>query len=114
MKKFLHILTICIAISWPAISMSSGVWKPELNFSLEGETLRHTMLWVSGFSYAVDAMGRMTIQANRQRPFCSPEYGDISSKVLFEILNERFMGQIISSEQATEEIMMQLPGRYPC
>jgi hypothetical protein len=46
------------------------------------------MLWVSGFSYAVDAIGRMELAEPLQKPFCSPENGFIGSKVLFEILNE--------------------------
>jgi hypothetical protein len=114
MKKLPHILAICLTIGWPTFAVSSGIWKPELNFSLEGRTLRHTMLWVSGFSDAIDAIGKMELEAPRQKPFCSPENGFIGSKALFEILNERFMGQIITSEQATGEIMKQLPKRFPC
>ncbi len=114
MKKLLNIMMISIAITWPAISMSSEVWKPEINFSLEGYTLRHTMLWVSGFSYAVGGIGKTITETQHQRSFCSTENRFISSKDLLEILNEKFMGQIISSKQATEEIMKELPKRSPC
>ena len=97
-----------------AVSEATEVWNPEPKFSLEEGTLEQTMLWISGFSYAVDAIGNGLIEANQGRPFCSPENGYIGSKVLFEILNERFAGQVITSKQATGEIMKQLPRRFPC
>lgn len=110
-----YVLTILITLIIAPVSTASEVWKPEAKFNLESSTLKETMLWVSGFSYAVDAMAERRINVSSyKQPFCSPENGYIGARVLFEILNERFVGQTITSEQATAEIMKQLPKRFPC
>jgi hypothetical protein len=115
MNHLKYVLTILIMLIVAPVSTASEAWKPEAKFSLEGSTLKETLLWVSGFSYAVDAMGERRINvSSHKQTFCSPENGYIGSRVLFEILNERFAGQTITSEQATEEIMKQLPKRFPC
>ena len=107
-------LVILAIVFLTPLEIFAQEWKPEAKFSLEGGTIEQTMLWVSGFSYAVNAIGKGGNGNNGSRSFCSPENGFIGSKVLFEILNARFEGKTITSEQATAEIMDQLPKIFPC
>jgi len=46
--------------------------------------------------------------------FCAPLNGFIGSKEILEILNENFEGEVVTSDQATLEIMRQLPRKYKC
>ena len=97
------------------VSQASGeAWKPEAQFYLGDLTLRQSMLWISGISYAVSAVGRGDVYVKYERPFCTPENRSIESKILFEILNEKYQGATITAEQATAEIMKNLPEKFPC
>jgi hypothetical protein len=114
MGKIVLIAAIFTVLIYPPLALASEAWIPEARFSLEGGELKEIMLWVSGFSYAIEAVGKGKVNAPYKRSFCSPKNGYIGSKALFEILNEKFSGQTITSEQATAEIMKQLPIRFAC
>jgi hypothetical protein len=97
------------------VSLASGeAWKPEAKFHLDDLTLGQSMLWISGVSYAVSAVGRGDVNVKYERPFCTPGNRYIGSKVLFEILNAKYEGVTITAEQATAEIMKKLPEKFPC
>jgi len=113
MTKFRTLIFCALAIATPGAN-SSEAWVPEVNFQLEDADYIRTLTWVSGFGYALDAIGRITIEHNQTRVFCTPVDGYIGSKELLEILNAKFAGQTITSEEATVEIMDKLPSRYPC
>ena len=93
---------------------SSEAWVPEVKFQLEDADYIHTLTWVSGFGYALNAIGKMPDGQNHKRRFCTPINGYIGSKEILEILNDKFEGQTITSEQATAEIIEKIPGKYPC
>ncbi len=93
---------------------SSEAWVPVVKFQLEDADYIHTLTWVSGFGYALEAIGKMPDGPNHKRRFCSPINGYIGSKEILEILNAKFEGQTITSEQATAEIIDKIPSRYPC
>ncbi len=65
-----------------------------------------TMLWVSGFSYASTAfyVGCGALKENEH----------IGSKYLIEILNGKFSGQTITSEQATGVLAKHLRKTLEC
>jgi hypothetical protein len=46
--------------------------------------------------------------------FCTPKDGYIGSKDLLDILNEKHEGRSISSEQATQTIMIYIPAKFKC
>jgi hypothetical protein len=108
------LIALLFSISMNTAMATSDVWIPEARFNLEDLTLPQSMLWISGISYAVSAVGRGDIDRKFERPFCSPENGYIGSKELFEILNEKYAGVTITAEEATAEIMNELPKRFPC
>ena len=110
----LILIPLLISISINSALASSDVWIPEAKFQMGDLTLPQSMLWVSGISYAVSAIGRGDVSAAYDRPFCTPENGYIGSKELFEILNEKFAGVNITPEEATAEIMKELPKRFSC
>ena len=96
---------------WSTASPGAGV--PEVKFQLGDGNRDQALLWVSGFSYALDAMGRIN-RARGAGLFCTPEDGYIGSKDLFEILNEKHEGMSISTEQATQTIMVFIPRKFKC
>ena len=110
----LPVSTFCaLAIVMPVVN-SSEAWVPEVKFQLEDADYVRTLTWISGFGYALDAIGRMPIEQHQKLVFCTPIDGYIGSKELLEILNTKFAGQTITSEEATAEIIDKVPSRYPC
>jgi len=93
---------------------STDVWTPRADFSLEGGTLQETMHWVSGWSYALTEVGKSTTKPGSKPLFCLPREGYIESRVMFEILNERYKGKRITSEQAAAALWAGVLRRYPC
>ena len=110
----LILVPLLLGISIQSAFGSSHGWSPEAKFQMGDLTLRQSMLWISGISYAVSAVGRGDVNTKYQRPFCSPKNGYIGSKELFEILNEKYAGVNITAEDAIAEIMKELPKRFPC
>ena len=107
MYKILYFLTL-LAIATEV--HSGGSWTPEVKFDLEGSSYTETLVWVSGFGYAVDALG----QNPDARSLCALNGQHIGSKVILEILNIKFDDQRITSEQATNVLVEELRKRYPC
>jgi len=110
----LRVATICAIAIFAPIAKSADAWKPEIKFQLETADFGQTMIWVSGFGYALSAVGRIPDETDHKRRFCTPQNGYIGSKEILEILNEKFAGETISSEQATVEIMDKISDKYPC
>jgi len=107
-------IAISLVLIFASNANSADVWKPEVKFQLETADFSQTMIWVSGFGYALSAVGRMPDEPNHKRRFCTPKNGYIGSKEIMEILNKKFEGQTITSEQATAEIIKEIPSKYPC
>ena len=82
-------------------------WGPELiQFDLEGGEKMETMLWISGFSYSSSAF------YSKCGALKENEY--VGSKYLIEVLNRKFSGQTITSEQATELLSNHLRMELQC
>lgn len=106
-----YVLSAFLFLTAP--SVNSDEWVVDFKFHLEDGDVESTMFWISGFSYAVNAIGH-GIYLGIDRPFCAPENQYIGSRELAEILNDGFAGKVITSQQATQEILEKLPKVYPC
>ena len=109
-SKYLTVIALLVIVS---TSTASETWIPEVRFQLEDGNREETLLWVSGFSYAVNSIGRANL-AIKNGLFCAPESGFIGSREILKILNESFEDEKITSSRATWELMKKLPEIYPC
>jgi len=91
-----------------ALAEDSASWTPVVNFHLESSNYTETLLWISGNSYAYSSVSK---EMEREKVFCTKIVG---SKVLLDILNSRYSGQKITSEQASDTFIQELPLRFPC
>ena len=81
---------------------------PVVEFQLEDSDYRETLIWVSGNSYAYTSLAHEMADA---KVYCASSVG---SQELLEILNSKYKGQLISSEQASASIKNALQVRFPC
>jgi len=102
-----------VAAFTTSAAAATDVWTPHASFQLEDSNLKETMIWVSGVSYALTAYYRRVTARGRPTVFCTPD-GEIQSPELFDILNQRYPGKRITSEQAIAAIMQGLRTRHPC
>lgn len=72
------------------------------------------MLWVSGWSYALTEMGKASAKNGNKGPICLPPSGYVESRVLFAILNNKFKGERITSEQASAVLWAGSISYYHC
>lgn len=112
-SKRLAAIGLLFFFSANSLLSASDTWTPEVKFQLEDGTREETLLWVSGFSYAVNSIGRANIALD-DGLFCAPDSGFIGSREVLNILNESFEGEAITSSKATWELMKKLPEIYPC
>ena len=110
MRPMYKILYLSIILAIATEVHSGGSWTPEVRFDLEGSSYTETLVWVSGFGYAADALS----QIPESRSLCVLKGRHIGSKVLLEILNNKFEDQRITSEQATKVLVEELQKIYPC
>lgn len=68
-------------------------WSPDLKFRIEGSDLEESLTWISGFAYARDSLYR--------REGCLGSEGQVASKDLVKVLNDKFKGEDITAEKAT-------------
>ena len=88
-------------------------WSPKVNFNLEGASYKETLAWLSGWSYALTAVGQA--EAKSENPqFCLPECKTIMAEPLLNFLNSSFADQNISSEQAAEALWVGVLAMYKC
>ena len=86
-----------------AESFAEG-WSPDLKFKIEGGDLEESLTWISGFAYARDSLYR--------RNDCLGSQGQVGSKDLVEVLNDKFKGEDITAEKATAALDRYLSRRY--
>lgn len=91
----------------------TGAWTPNPKFRIEDSNYIETLTFISGISYALSSSASELARANKQNFFCLPNGSSVGSKLLIEILNEKYSGRI-TSEQAIETIVQGLKKRYPC
>jgi hypothetical protein len=109
--------TLAVALVVACASLAShaaGVWTPEVKFKLENSSYAETLLWVSGFSYALTETAKASSNASARGPYCLPPQGLIGSRELLEILNGRFPGKAITSEVAAAALVAGVKARFPC
>ena len=112
MKK---LALLCLLLAGPSLAHEDPrVWTPKAEFSLEGGTLKETMLWVSGYAYSLTAVAQAATQDGRRGPICLAKGEYVESRVLFDILNKKFKGQRITSEQASDVLWAGAMSHYPC
>jgi len=97
----------------PISAIGNEVWTPEVKFKLETGSNKDTLLWVSGFAYALTETAKEAKKLSRGT-YCLPPAGSIGSKELLDILNASFAGQTISSETAASALLVGVKQRFPC
>ena len=104
---------LVITCAFP-IAHAGEVWTPEVRFKLESGSYTETLLWVSGFSYALSETAKASRNAGVRGLYCAPSDGSIGSREILEILNGRFPGKTITSEMAATVIVAEVRTRFPC
>lgn len=98
---------LILSFLFAAINVQAQPWGESfIEFDLEGGLKTETMLWISGFSYSSTAFyhGCGALEKSKY----------IESKQLIIVLNSRYAGQTISSEQATGTLSQHLNETYVC
>jgi len=91
-----------------------SAWTPEVHFQLEDSDYSHTLVWLSGWSYALTEVGRSNSRANVKGSVCVSRDRVVESRVLLDALNARFKGQRITSEQAAPVLFAAAKAAYGC
>ena len=112
MKAFVLALLVIVCSAFAQEPPQS--WSPKVDFSLEGASFRETMHWVSGWAYALTEMGKASAKAGNKGLLCLPKQGYVESRVLLDILNTKFKGTRITSEQASEALWAGAVSYYRC
>lgn len=96
-------LLMVAAAAFSVESFAAG-WSPDLEFKIEGGDLEESLTWISGFAYARDSLYR--------REGCLGSEGQVASKDLVKVLNDKFKGEDITAEKATAALDRYLSRRY--
>lgn len=107
-------IALLMVIASPALGGQNEVWTPKVEFKLESSNYTETLLWVSGFSYALTEMAKQSKESGTSSLYCLPSRGYISSKDLLEILNQQFSAKSISAEVASLALLRGVSERFPC
>lgn len=108
------LIAIWLAYVPTAFAATAGHWVPEVKFKLENADYLATLLWVSGFWYAVTEIAKESKKLGLSGPYCLPKDGVIGSKIILDSLNEKFPGKTITSEGAAATAMQKIKAQYPC
>lgn len=115
--KLLSALLLLLLLPASAFAIEpnrDGSWVPVVEFSLEGSDFAQTMHWVSGWSYALSAVAQDQTRDGSKRLICLPDRGYVESRVILTILNSKFKGRRITSEQASAAIWQGIKVHYAC
>jgi hypothetical protein len=114
MRWILAFVFLASAATTTLAATKGEVWSPEVKFSLESSNHIETLVWISGFSYALPYTSRVTREQGKSGIYCAPSSGHIGSKELLEILNGQFEGKRITSEMASTALLIGVRRRFPC
>jgi hypothetical protein len=89
------------------------VWSPDPHFRIEQRSYQETLIFIAGISYALTSSNAELKRLGKKNFFCMKDAESVGSKLLIDILNEKYTGSI-TSEQAIENITEGLKKRYPC
>lgn len=87
-------------------------WSPNLLFDIENGGVEQTMVFISGYGYALNNASKVLIAKGQNNYFCN-ENQIIGSQELVGILNENLSGQV-TAEQVSSVITFGLMKKYPC
>jgi hypothetical protein len=107
----LLVIALLMLTVLPACSSQGKVWTPQVKFKLEDSNYTETLIWISGFSYAINEIAK---QSGSSNVYCLPSSRYIDSKELLEILNQRYQGKTISTEVASSTLLTGVRERFPC
>ena len=111
--KIILVLLGCLVTSI-ALADKPSTWTPRVDIHLEESDYTQTLIWVSGWSYALTEVGRSNSRDGIEGSVCLPQNGFVESRVLLEGLNSRFKGQRITSEQASPVLFAVARATYRC
>lgn len=103
-------LLSCVSFS----AESTGTWTPKISFQLEDGDSTQTLIWVSGWAYAITEAGRSNVKKGRVGGVCLEPSQAVDSRFLIDTLNAKFTGQRVSSEQASSILWTASEARYKC
>lgn len=112
----MKLLVIAILIVWgsPVSAAQGKAWTPQVKFKLENSNYTETLLWISGFSYALTETAKQSKESGYLNLYCLPSDGNIGSKELLEILNKQYQGKTISAEIASTALLSGIREHFPC
>ena len=115
MNRLMRLLLLLSTFTGVSIGAPIEAWTPEVKFKLESTNYTETLLWISGFSYALSETAAEGKKTGLRGVYCLPKGSrHIGSRELLEILNLQFAGKQISSEAASEALLRGVRQRFPC
>lgn len=73
-----------------------------------------TLIWLSGYSYAITEIARANKAKKINGTYCLPEKGYIGYKPLLGMLNNEYKGQTITFELVSKKLLEEVQRLYPC
>ena len=111
----IQLVLLSLALSCVTLSAgSTGTWTPKILFQLEDGENTQTLIWVSGWAYAVTEVGRSNFKRKRTGGVCLAQDRLVDSRTLVDVLNSNFAGQRISSEQASSALGGEGEKKFRC
>lgn len=107
---FLSLVLSCVTLS----AESTGTWTPKILFQLEDGENTQTLIWISGWAYAVTEVERSNFKRKRASGVCLAQDQLVDSRTLVDVLNAKFAGQRISSEHASSALWEAVEKKYRC
>lgn len=111
----IRLVLLSLALSCVTLSAeSTGTWTPKILFQLKDSENTQTLIWISGWAYATTEVGRSNFKRKRASGVCLAQDQLVDSRTLVDVLNTKFSGQRISSEQASSALWGAVEKKYKC
>jgi hypothetical protein len=107
-------LLIALAAGIAVAGKPTDVWTPKIEFQLEESDYTKTLVWISGWSYALTEVGRSNLRGSLKGGVCLPPNGFVESRILVDALNAKFKGKRITSEEASPVLLAAATAAYGC
>lgn len=112
--KQLLIAFLLLTILPCGVQAKDEIYIPSVKFRLKNANDMRTLIWISGYSYAIVEAARANKTAKITGTYCLPGEGYIDYKPLLDMLNKKYDGQTITAELASKEILQDIQNLYPC
>ncbi|MGH8688188.1 MAG: hypothetical protein ACREVQ_10845 [Burkholderiales bacterium] len=110
----LVLLLVMFIVARIAVAGAPDTWTPKLQFQLEKSDYTQTLIWISGYGYALTEIGHKNNREGRVGGLCVPNNKLVDSRLLVDALNSKFKGQRITSEQASPVLLRAAESTYRC